>query len=345
MTKREKKIILLILLFSNIFLVQSVLYSTGNELLPMTYDVDGSSMPSNLTGIIVLWNGNLNSIPDGWALCDGDNGTPNLTDKFVMSVGEFENPGATGGSVNHTHTYEELPYHDHAVSDPGHRHAINEKDGSVGPMVAQGILVYAYDYNQGSVTSQYKIFFNPDPAGIENCETEESSALPSHIKLSYIMKISNTDNPALPPNSILGWVNSQENIPEGWKLCNGLLNSPNLTERFIYSTTNSSEMNQTGGSKTHNHIYNDLPLHDHDVDIDPHDHTQAIPKASSGVLSGSDTTTLNDLAYSYTSSFEYSGINIMNTGLVDCESMDTSSFPPYFQISFIINNASSLVCT
>ena len=40
-----------------------------------------SSVP---LGVITLWSGSIATIPTGWALCDGTNGTPNLTAKFVI---------------------------------------------------------------------------------------------------------------------------------------------------------------------------------------------------------------------------------------------------------------------
>lgn len=46
------------------------------------------------TGGIMMWSGTIASIPTGWALCDGANGTPDLTDKFIISVASSaENPG------------------------------------------------------------------------------------------------------------------------------------------------------------------------------------------------------------------------------------------------------------
>lgn len=45
-------------------------------------------------GGIIMWSGTIASIPAGWALCNGANGTPDLTDKFVLSVASVaENPG------------------------------------------------------------------------------------------------------------------------------------------------------------------------------------------------------------------------------------------------------------
>lgn len=50
-----------------------------------------SNVPS---GGIMMWSGTIASIPAGWALCNGANGTPDLTDKFIVSVASAaENPG------------------------------------------------------------------------------------------------------------------------------------------------------------------------------------------------------------------------------------------------------------
>ena len=60
------------------------------------------------TGGIIMWSGATNNIPSGWALCDGNNGTPNLQDKFIVGAGSSYAVAATGGSkdatlVSHTH--------------------------------------------------------------------------------------------------------------------------------------------------------------------------------------------------------------------------------------------------
>ena len=55
-------------------------------------------------GTMQIWSGSIASIPAGYALCDGSNGTPNLENCFIMGAGSSTNPGLTGGSVNHTHT-------------------------------------------------------------------------------------------------------------------------------------------------------------------------------------------------------------------------------------------------
>lgn len=48
-----------------------------------------------MKNIIVLWSGAIVDIPAGWALCDGNNGTPNLQDKFVIGAGDTFAVGGT----------------------------------------------------------------------------------------------------------------------------------------------------------------------------------------------------------------------------------------------------------
>jgi hypothetical protein len=64
------------------------------------------SVPS---GGIIMWSGSIASIPGGWFLCNGGNGTPNLLDRFVIAAGSGYGVGSTGGTtdsivVSHTHT-------------------------------------------------------------------------------------------------------------------------------------------------------------------------------------------------------------------------------------------------
>lgn len=44
-------------------------------------------------GVIMLWSGSIVDIPDGWVLCNGENSTPDLTDKFVLAAGGDKQPG------------------------------------------------------------------------------------------------------------------------------------------------------------------------------------------------------------------------------------------------------------
>lgn len=50
-------------------------------------------------GVIVMWSGTLATVPSGWALCDGQNGTPDLRDKFIKGWHVGVDPGGTGGGT------------------------------------------------------------------------------------------------------------------------------------------------------------------------------------------------------------------------------------------------------
>ncbi|WP_300007700.1 hypothetical protein [Pseudonocardia sp.] len=75
-------------------------------------------------GTIVMWHGPAAEVPDGWLLCDGSHGTPDLVGRFVRG-GAPEGPGTsrTGGSDRRTLRVEELPRHTHEASVDTAEHA------------------------------------------------------------------------------------------------------------------------------------------------------------------------------------------------------------------------------
>jgi len=58
----------------------------------------------NMAGMIVMWSGSIETIPTGWHLCDGTEGTPDLRDMFIVGAGTTYVPGQTAGRVDHRHT-------------------------------------------------------------------------------------------------------------------------------------------------------------------------------------------------------------------------------------------------
>lgn len=54
-------------------------------------------------GIIGLWLGSTSNIPKGWVLCDGNNGTLDLRNKFIKIANNSSEIGQTGGSNTHSH--------------------------------------------------------------------------------------------------------------------------------------------------------------------------------------------------------------------------------------------------
>lgn len=92
------------------------------------------------TGVIVMWGGLLANVPEGWALCNGQNGTPDLRDRFIKGAANAANPGTTGGATTHTHAaHTGVINHTHPVTDPGHAHVQMRLPTATGAVVGHTV--------------------------------------------------------------------------------------------------------------------------------------------------------------------------------------------------------------
>lgn len=82
-------------------------------------------------GAIVMWAGEINKIPTGWKLCDGQNGTPDLRAKFIVGYddrdADYNAVGKNGGQKLVQLTEQQLPKHTPTgtVTIPPHIHSVN----------------------------------------------------------------------------------------------------------------------------------------------------------------------------------------------------------------------------
>lgn len=56
-----------------------------------------------------MWSGAEDDIPEGWTLCNGENGTPDLRGRFVLGASESHAMQETGGEETHKLLISELP--------------------------------------------------------------------------------------------------------------------------------------------------------------------------------------------------------------------------------------------
>jgi hypothetical protein len=110
------------------------------------------------TGMIIMFSGT--SIPTGWVLCDGANGTPDLRGRFIVGaqsasktgtteqagpgfnssngiIASTYEPGDIGGSTAHQLTEAQLAQHDHNIGNHSHNvgnhtHNIGEHSHNIG---------------------------------------------------------------------------------------------------------------------------------------------------------------------------------------------------------------------
>lgn len=81
--------------------------------------IDGSALTGIVSipaGVIVMWSGSTASIPSGWVICDGNNSTPDLRNRFIVGAGSGYSVGDTGGADTVTLTTDQIPSHTHVYS-------------------------------------------------------------------------------------------------------------------------------------------------------------------------------------------------------------------------------------
>ena len=139
------------------------------------------------SGGIIMWSGTVATIPSGWYLCDGNNGTPDLTNKFIIGA-DADDAGAakttvtgsatqSGGSkdaivVEHTHTMQDAGNHRHTYS-------INNQSGSLA----------GYQFANSSSSTQNTSYAGTHSHTINNAGSSGTDAnLPPYFALAFIMK-------------------------------------------------------------------------------------------------------------------------------------------------------------
>jgi microcystin-dependent protein len=98
------------------------------------YDRSGVVFPA---GGIIMWSGKAKEIPQGWLLCDGQNGTPDLRGRFVVGWHpedqDYSAVGVTGGAAQVVLAEMHMPAHQHEgkTTESGlHQHAIEGTRGT-----------------------------------------------------------------------------------------------------------------------------------------------------------------------------------------------------------------------
>ena len=135
-----------------------------------------------VTGMIMMYNGS--TAPSGWAICNGQNGTPDLRDRFIVGTGSSYNLGNTGGANSVTLTATQMPNHAHAFSgSASHSHTINNHTHSFSGSnshrhgyafgTAQGTPI-GNNYNSSGITNV------TDRGGITEQQQSGSPQYPNH---------------------------------------------------------------------------------------------------------------------------------------------------------------------
>ena len=142
-------------------------------------------------GIIMVWGNpdkvNPIKVPDGWILCDGNNNTPDLRNKFVLGGDlTFTNVDElTGGNASVTLTIDQLPAHTHNYDDIFFSESPNMFSGPD----SKGATYTSVPGSIGSASSdQDNVGWGMNRTSKPTGEGKPISIMPPFYKLVYIMK-------------------------------------------------------------------------------------------------------------------------------------------------------------
>ncbi len=147
-------------------------------------------------GVIVMWSGNIGNIPTGWALCNGVQGTPDLSGRFIVGF-DKENPeyqvGKIGGKDEVTLNTSQMPAHNHKgnTSEIGD-HVHNISHPASGNDSGNGLKTITMDgETHGTLNTKtksagkHKHSFTTDETG----GNQPHENRPPYFVLAYIMKL------------------------------------------------------------------------------------------------------------------------------------------------------------
>ena len=153
----------------------ATLETSGNTTVKGNLTVNGEikgkgSVP---IGTIIMWSGSLSELSSEWALCDGNNGTPNLSGRFIVGAGGGYAIGAKGGEEKHKLTVDEIPSHKH-----------NNRVQTVGYGASHNGSAEAATYDGYSRNNGWK-----DISGASKGGDQPHENRPPYYALAFVMRI------------------------------------------------------------------------------------------------------------------------------------------------------------
>lgn len=176
-------------------------------------------------GVIKIWSGAELDVPNGWQVCNGLNGTPDLRDKFVIGAGGLDHPvGDFGGSTIHDHvvevtpagahtpvvvvgahalTVDELPAHQHLngvvdkndnLFNHGGAAAVPTKGDSIDGNSSSGTREGFTTNTGGGLGHTHPVSVDAVPNHTHTVDTLPASNMPPYYALCYIMRIATLED-------------------------------------------------------------------------------------------------------------------------------------------------------
>ncbi len=169
--------------------------AASDEKIPTQKAVKGYIDTRLPQGLISMWSGKV--APEGWALCDGSNGTPNLAGRFIVGYDDnndaYHTVGNIGGQEAVVLNKEQLPSHSHTgitSSEGEHNHKImhsysTDEDGDgKKSLLLDGENIGTHTFDSENEGEHHHTFQTDATGGNEAHENR-----PPYYVLAYIMKL------------------------------------------------------------------------------------------------------------------------------------------------------------
>ena len=199
-----------------------------DTMLPPYYEViylmntGADALPSSA---VLAWSRTDDALSDDWEVCDGLGVCPDLRDRFLKGAPDGADAGETGGAETHDH----MAYTGEVESTSGY--------SGGGRVVSSG---------GDSATDS-----NHSHGYLHDHWVTADSHVPPYIALSWVSPF---DTTASTSGVIAMWSGEVDELPEGWVLCDGTDDTPDLTSYFVRGAPADSEIGTEGGTESHDHV-------------------------------------------------------------------------------------------
>ena len=153
--------------FANLY--ADTLYGNGANL---------TGIEAFVTGMILLWSGSAGSIPSGFVLCNGSNGTPDLRGRFVVgyhdSNGDYD-VNDTGGAASVTLSTSQIPSHSHTTNNHTHSFSSSHTHGVSGSVSGSTNTTGSHSHTWQRQDVGINVGYRPWPASNNDVRSQDVS--------------------------------------------------------------------------------------------------------------------------------------------------------------------------
>lgn len=171
--------------------------ATNTTQLATTAFVQTALASAFSSGMIMMWSGTIATIPTGWVLCNGSNGTPDLRNRFVIGAhsdsagvaystvtGSNTQTGGTKDAINVSHTHTATT----TATDSGHSHTSFSNGAPNGAGAGAALTSSSWGNTPGHAVQSSTANITASTSISTEGSSGTNQNLPPYYALAFIMK-------------------------------------------------------------------------------------------------------------------------------------------------------------